>query len=202
MSLGSGIFLSALFLGLIALFIFTKDRWRWKRIVLKSVVAVVGLFGVAAGGTYGYYAYQDRSRPHTELWDLKIGMSRADVLFAKGEPTDRGDEKMWQYDLSPPRGGEAVDSYAVQFKNDRVRYVLFSGQPIYSPKISGINGYSTIKDIEEKFGKPSSMYESKDKLDRIYNFKDHNLAFLMSKGKVSAFGIADLTTDDLKFKDR
>ena len=40
MDVGTGIFLSAIFLGLIALFIGTKDRWKWKKIILILAVAL------------------------------------------------------------------------------------------------------------------------------------------------------------------
>jgi len=50
MTLGLGIFLSLLFLGTIALFIATKDRWNWKKIILWPLASETLMYWVWAVG--------------------------------------------------------------------------------------------------------------------------------------------------------
>ena len=49
MSLGLGIFLSSLFLGIIFLFVSTKDRWNWKKILFIWPLCFVLIVGVVGG---------------------------------------------------------------------------------------------------------------------------------------------------------
>jgi len=55
MTLGLGIFLSSLFLGVIYLFVVTKDRWNWKKILFVWPLIVILVVGVIGGG--GFYIY-------------------------------------------------------------------------------------------------------------------------------------------------
>jgi len=55
MSIGTAIFLSSLFLGLVALFAATKDRWRWGQFVKRLALTVASILLLAAlawGGVY------------------------------------------------------------------------------------------------------------------------------------------------------
>jgi len=87
MELGTGIFLSAIFLGAVALFIATKDRWNWKKILLWPLGVIVGLLVVGWAAAYVYDQYEARPKKVDELWGIKLGASVADVKFSKGEPT-------------------------------------------------------------------------------------------------------------------
>jgi membrane protein YdbS with pleckstrin-like domain len=62
MELGTGILLSAVFLGTVALFIATKDRWNWKKIFLWPLGVIVGLGVVGGSIAYLYQQYEDRPR--------------------------------------------------------------------------------------------------------------------------------------------
>jgi len=43
MTLGTGIFLSAVFIGIVALLICTKEKWTWKALLLYPVAAILGV---------------------------------------------------------------------------------------------------------------------------------------------------------------
>ncbi len=86
MELGTGIFLSALFLGTVALFLFTKDRWNWKKVSLYVFGIPVAAILICGGGYYAYYKYEQGPRPQTEFMGFSLGMSKEDVLTYKGLP--------------------------------------------------------------------------------------------------------------------
>ena len=86
MGLAVAIFLSSVLLALAALFITTKDRWNWPKIVLYSTFCVVLLAVVVAGSVYTYWVISNRPRVTTEFWEISLGSTRNDVKFLKGEP--------------------------------------------------------------------------------------------------------------------
>lgn len=59
MTLGTGIFLSSVFLGLILLFWVTKDRWRWPRIAYWFAGSVAAIIAAV-------FAYQNYEPPPTK----------------------------------------------------------------------------------------------------------------------------------------
>ena len=50
MNLGLAIFLSAVFLGTVALYIATMDRWNWKKIIIRPLLGVLLLLVVGGVG--------------------------------------------------------------------------------------------------------------------------------------------------------
>lgn len=59
MELGTGIFLSTLFLGTIALFIATKDRWNWKKILLWPTLIIISTSAIIVAAYFIYERYQN-----------------------------------------------------------------------------------------------------------------------------------------------
>lgn len=86
MELGTGVFLSAIFLGFVALFIATKDRWNWKKIALWQLGGLVAL--LAAGGViaYGYTLYDEMPRVPRDFQGIQLGQKLDDVEFKRGKP--------------------------------------------------------------------------------------------------------------------
>jgi hypothetical protein len=198
MELGTSVFLSAIFLGTVALFIATKDRWNWRRIFLWPVAAVLGLS--IAGGTsvYIYDKYQSRLVPQTSLWDITLGTSPAQIKFEKGQPSKIISEDTWLYLL----GGEADNGrYVIRFKDGKVRFIVYDGIRLYAPTIAGISPYSSLSDIEKKLGAPSFVSRSKDELRRWYSFDKFNICVLFEKGEVVGLGIFDPETGPIRFID-
>jgi hypothetical protein len=197
MELGTGIFLSAVFLGTVALFIATKDRWNWKKIFLWPLAIIVGIGIVGGIIVYLYDAYEDRPTKITELWGISLSDSPADVKFKKGEPKERIDQDIWIY-----RPYETIEgNYVVYFKNDRVRSVIYFGAMYNAPTLKGFSHYDTPQDVETKLGPPFHISRTKDELRRAYSFDNFNVVVHFAHGEMSAIGIYDPNAGAFKFKE-
>ena len=86
MELGTGVFLSAVFLGTVGLFIATKDRWNWKKIFLWPLAVVAGLSLVGGLVAYAYKQYEERPKVLTEFNGIRLGEQFQDVAFRHGKP--------------------------------------------------------------------------------------------------------------------
>jgi hypothetical protein len=192
MELGTGLFLSAVFLGTVALFIATKDRWNWKKIFLWPLGVIFGL-GIVGGL---YQQYEDRPRKLKELWGVSINDSAGDVKFNKGEPTTR-DKDVWVY-----RPYETIEGdYVVFFKNDRVRSVMYFGPMYNAPSLHGVGHYDSPQELDKKLGPPSYVSHTKDELSRIYSYEKFNIVVHFSEGKMSGLGIYDPAMGAFKFNE-
>lgn len=197
MELGTGIFLSAVFLGTLALFIFTKDRWNWKKIFLWPLGVIVVLGVVGGSIAYLYQQYEDRPQKLTELWGVSLNDSAEDVKFKKGEPTRILENDHWVY-----RPYETIEGdYVVYFKNNRVRSVMYFGPMHNSPSLHGVGHYDSHQELDAKLGPPSYVSRSKDELRRAYSYEKFNVVVHFAAGNMSALGIYDPTLGPFKFKE-
>lgn len=188
MSVGEGIFWGAFVLGMVALFLGTKDRWSWKRIAARSVVALVSLGTLAAAGVYIAEWYGERPQVVSTYWGIALGAPRADVRYSRGEPSSVSGEDRWVYRPS--------DEFAVyvDFKQDKVSSVLAVGNRTYMPNIGNINTYVSMDDLIKSYGSPSAVTTSDDGLTRTLNFHDYNVVVSFNKDGVVGGGIdADLS---------
>ena len=190
MTLGTGIFLAAIVMSLTALFIATKDRWNWKKILLWPLgICVAG--GLAM---WGYIEYDNRAREalaieravQSSFWDIPLGATQDDVVFKKGKPTERETE-VWTY-------SDEQDVYQVWFRQNHVRGIWFTGDsPI--PKIEGLHG--TIRkadssaDVVSAFGEPAFVENKDEGAFRIYCYPAYQTFFLLTKDQVTTLGIYD-----------
>lgn len=198
MDLGTGIFLSALFLGTVALYIATKDRWNWKKVLLWPLLIFVALGVLAGGGFFIYQSWEGRPKPQQELWGIRLGENMADVKFSKGAPAKQSADT-WFYE--PEAGKPDKGLYVVRFKNGKVRFVMYDGPRLYAPTIQGISGYSSPDHITAKYGLPSSVSRSKDELTRILSFDAFNVAFTVARNEVTALGIYNASEGPLRFSE-
>lgn len=196
MELGTGIFLSAILLGLVWLYVATKDRWNWKKVILWPMAI---LFGIVVTGSAGFYVNDwIESRPHKEtgFWGIELGASRADVKFIKGDtPYESDDPERWVY--------KTDDNiyYFVSFKDGRVRDIMAADLKGYTPKLQGIGSYSSFEDVVEKFGQPSDVSSSKDGLRRWFSFAKFNVGVAMEKNVVEAIAVYDASTGPIVFSE-
>jgi hypothetical protein len=90
MELGTGIFLSTVVLAVLILYAITKDRWRWRRIVVCIVLilpAILVLIGLIGGGLYFWERLPQKVERQTTYAGLKQVFHRPSV------------------DAQPPAGG-------------------------------------------------------------------------------------------------
>ena len=185
MGLGTSVFLSSIVLGVIALFIATKDRWNWKKLVLWPTVVLVGLGALVATGWWTY-SYIESPRQLTELWGIRLGASSSDVMFLKGAPTNNVDQETWQYETGTETSRRG---YVVRFKGEKVRFVAYYGERLWGPSIPGVSTFASATDIQQRLGEPSHVSSSEDRLSRWLSFDRWNVALLMAKGEIKGLAV-------------
>ena len=187
MSIGLGVFLSSLFLGCVTLYIFTRDRWNWKKLLLwpSATLALVAV------GVYAYNMIPETPKRETSFWEIPLGASEHDVLFIKGEPTNKDDDN-WLYMFNDSQGNwERV--YYVNLKGGKVWLTGFVGaDPVsWQENIQSITMGSSENAVREKFGEPSPGVSTKDGLRRMYHYSQYNVFFQLERNKVTGLGIYD-----------
>jgi len=185
MELGTGVFLASIVLGLVYLYVQTKDRWNWKKIILLPL-SLIALFYV---GVFLYEEWDSREETHryvitdkaqTEFLSISLGDKVSDVRFKKGTPWGEGrDGDVWMFHDS-----------TVIFKDKKVRAVLYSGECVICNQIFGDLGIGTsYEDLQGKLGEPTSVSSSADQLKRLVSFKKQNLVFFLEQNMVFQYGI-------------
>lgn len=198
MTTGEGIFYGLVFIGLILLYAVTRDRWKWKKIgkwgALLLLVPIVGI-----GAWVGVTSYVDsRAKFQAEFWGVSPGIAKDELIFRKGKP-DQEQEEYFVYGK-----GEDNVYYAVSFRNEKVRAiraVVPSDKPYALPAMQGISNYSSLDDIERKFGAADKVSETKDKTRRLLSFLKYGVFFELEKGTVVSLGAFDPKEGQLIFKD-
>jgi hypothetical protein len=193
MSLGLSIFLSSLLLGVVAIFIATKDRWNWKKIILWPFAGLILL----ATGFWLYNTIEQRPKVQAELWDIPLRATKSDVKFLKGAPSapqNAGTEDNWEYRFENSGGGWNY-IYRVMYEDGKVWSVqyLASSETAFGPGIQGIYVGDSLEKITQKFGSPSNVSSSKDELKRLFSFIKYQLAFELKEDRVISYGIFDAT---------
>lgn len=196
MSLGLGIFLSAVFLGIIALFLATRDRWNWRKIVLRPICAVLVL---SILGGIGFYVY-NRPKPQTSFWGISLDSTEADVKFTKGTSAD-SDENLWVYNQTYSNSDREATVF-VRFQDGKVKGVVFSGGGSYrEPPLQGIRANDNLDKVIKKFGEPSDISRQQGELARIYSFSKYNVVFWLTANKVTMYGIYNPALGPTRFRE-
>ena len=191
MASGIAAFLSAVLLGLVALYATAKGHWRRKKIFLWLLGVSVVVPALAAVGTYIYLWIESQPRPQTSFWDIPLGSTASDVRFRKGKPT-KTDGALWIYKTEVLYGDSLF--YVVRFtESGKLWYVLYYGPGHELPSLQGITNYSSQETIVEKFGAPTYVSISKDGLRRLLSYSKYNLVFELSRNRVTALGMYDGT---------
>jgi hypothetical protein len=183
MGLGTGIFLASIVLGLVLLYGQTKDRWRWKKIVLRTLLGIFALASATALFFWTYSKYENRVIAQTEFLSISLDDKAADVKFKKGNPA-ADDGRVWIF-----RNSENMQEHVVIFKDSTIKAVLYVGDCTYCNNIFGLGIGTSYVEVKEKLGEPTSVSVSSDQLGRIASFEKWNLVFDLKENKVIAFGI-------------
>lgn len=219
MSIGTSIFLLLLFLGLTFLFIKTKDRWDWKRIIVRPIIIIVSLSLFATVGIICYIEISNMPEEISTFWGISLGSTRNDVQLLKGEPTSKFSEAdYWVYVFDEDETKERDNYlYRIDFKDHRVSSVSYMHYGYYfygsksswsfwwitTPKsLQGIKIGDRLEKITQKFGKPSHISVSENKLEKIYSFSKYKLFFELKEDYVHTFGIYDPRFGPIKFVEK
>ena len=198
MTLGEGIFLSTLVLSLTALFIVTKDRWKWKKILLWPTAILVGIAALAGGGVYVTSLIPMKPKVEEIFWGITLNASKADLKFMKGEPTKTEDDG-WTYETKKEYGND-WSVYRISFRDNKIRYVLYSGSNwLDSPALQEIRLNDSSQKVHSKFGEPSHTAISDDQLRRIYSYDNYHVFFMLERDQVQAYGIFNPAFEPLQF---
>lgn len=185
MTVGDGIFGASLVIGLIALYLGTKDRWRWKRIA-AWILGCLLILAIGTGSWVGWLKW-DESRPVvvTEFWGIKLGAPAQEVLFAKGEPTNRVSANRWEYQST------GTDAYGVvvNFNDGKVTSVLSLGDRLYMPTPANLSSFTSQEEAFARFGQPQESGTSDDGLVRTYGFSRYNVLLSFNKDGLIAAGM-------------
>ena len=191
MSLVLFILLSFLILAVTLLFLATKDRWNWRKIILwpNLIGTTLAILGVAS--FYFYSVVSDWPQVQTSFWEISLDSSKEDIRFKKGEPTIFSYER-WRYVVDINAIDDTIASYDIIFKDKKLWAVMYfqhlssrSGKPT----LQKIGVGTTLEQVIEKFGSPSHVSNSKDDLMRIISFEKYNVVFRLEQNQVYAFGI-------------
>lgn len=194
MSLGAWIFLSALFLGLIALFIATRGQlnwkkiitWPWKKIVIRIAIVITSLIflvGILLGGQYIYLKIVDRPKVQKSFWGLTLDSTKEDIKFLKGTPKEEHKGR-WIYHEFKKTKISNFQIILIQFADDKIQFI--DG---YGLQMQGVKNGDSYEHVIKKFGTPSHISQSKDDLIRILCFEKYNVFFALEKGEVLFSGI-------------
>lgn len=187
MTLGTGVFLSALLLSATWLYIATRDRWRWKRIMTALVGGTFGIAASVALGIWGYTEWEDRPYPMNELNGIRLGMTEQDVRFYKGAPSSSSKDE-WTYEVRDFKGDPEL-SYVVILDGGKVQSVWATGEHGKVPGVFGLPSYMRTADVIQKLGEPDSTSGSKDGAVRMLYYARFNLTFGFAADRLHAIGI-------------
>lgn len=139
-----------------------------------------------------------RPRPESVYWSLRPGQSTDDVLYRKGEPTER-DGDFWFY-----FAGASEVGHLVAFKDGRVRHIMgvaALGSTAHLHALQGITSGSTQEDIEAKFGPPDLVSVNKAKTMRRLSYLGYGVFFGLEKNSVTTIGVFDASLGGVRFQD-
>lgn len=198
MTLGTGVFLAAIVMSLTALFIATKDRWNWKKIILWPIGLLL-LAALVIGGMLAYENWKttnsditwDKPSLHDSFWGIALGTKPEDVLFRKGKPTAKKDDT-WIY------APEHSDSkHQIIFENGGVAVIVFYGDDYRAEKLDGRGLDDSAELIIMFYGEPTRITTREEGAHRLYCYDNYQVFFSLKEGKVVAYGVYKAGTQTL-----
>lgn len=219
MSIGTAIFLSSLFLGIVALYAATKDRWRWrlfaKRVTLAFALMLL-LGGLVWGGFYLHNMLPITVAQQTEYSRIKLGAAPSEVSYIKGTPSavlggltkDPGFEGFQEIiEVKKIEKGKTINDFRdwswddgnsridVTFDPEKTKVIAvqcYSGDKLSRcPAIEGIADGSSEDEVLRRFGTPDQA-EITGTTKRITYLK-LGVFFLLVRQTVYMLGVNDPT---------
>jgi hypothetical protein len=188
MSIGLGIFLAGLSVGLALLLINPVTR----RMIKKTILWVVAGLAVVAVSYFFYSKHveerSNRAEANPSLLNIKLGDPRIDVVYKLGNPTGKSEK------------GEyfANGSLGVAFDKGVVSSAVASCEAsTLNPNLNGISCGDSLRKIENKFkGKLTELCPIGSPTQRIYIAKEFNSMYVLEKNAVVVLALRDGATPD------
>ena len=184
MSLATSIFLSVATACLTALYITTKDRWNWSKIMTRFIPGLITAVLLVGGIYYAWRWWSNRPKILDSLWDISLSSTRDDILFIKGPPMNYED-KDYDKRMIYQDGG---DHYTIRFTTDsKIWYIWFSRSPPkfkFAPPLR-LNAVAVI----EFLGDPSEIITSPDSFYRTYYYPKYHVFYEFFRNNKSSYGV-------------
>lgn len=202
MTIGVGIFLSAVLLSIVILFVATRDRWNWRRLAKWVIGAPMLLIALLFAGLWGYSKYEDIPRAQTEYWDIKLDATQADVKFLKGEPSEVIEGDRWVYYEKDTISGKNISGYVIRWNDGAVRYVMYatSEAQYIHPSLQGFQIGADYHSVISGLREPAHTSTSADGLRRMISYPQYRTFYTFEKGKLKDYGIYNTSMGPMEFE--
>jgi len=191
MTIGTAVLRLAVFIGIIALCLGTRNQWNWAKLVRGATLGLMFLVGGIGG--WAYWSSLPPTSPVSELWDISLGASKSDVRFLKGEPSEIVEPGTWVYVADSRR------TYYLAFgSTDAITRILVVSGPGFSSRASllGVRTGFGAQRLVDQLGEPSRVLHLSNDLRRAYLYSHLNAVFLLEQGAVVSYGIYDIEAGD------
>ena len=145
--------------------------------------------------------------PANELWGIKIGDTKEDVKYLKGDgnwggfdssgqPTWNFADSIWCYWATQYKYNHLNrSSFRVNFEGSiviAITYFAINGDYYDCPVLLKRRFYGyNLKSLQDYFGNYSEVLKTTSGTSRYYCFKPYNVFFIMERNRVSGIGIYD-----------
>jgi hypothetical protein len=196
MSVGTGIFLGAVYLGTVYLYSQTRDRWDWSRVtrrgaVLLAIAAVAA--AVAFGAQLGYDAWRSQPRVVDSVEGIRIGEPWADVVLRYGKFKSVPIKSVKKYPDQLQFAHETLP-VSVFVHAGAVHYVVFSCQSSrHKLTLNGVSCGDDERKLTSTFGKRLRVMCSKagDSNLAVYDVTDFGTRYVVGEKGVVAISVAE-----------
>ena len=175
------------------LYLYTRDRWKWRKIAIRTLLGVLVLGGALAIIVGGYFAYETRVVAVTNFMGLKLPDTKADIKFKKGIAQHES-EALWGF-----RDKDGKWESLVRFRNEKVRWIVYIGDCTYCNSLNGLGIGTSYEELINKLGTPTQVSPSGDGLKRLVSFAKTNQFFQLERGRVFGFGIYDPASGPIEY---
>ncbi len=215
MTVGEGIFYGLVFLGVIYLYIQTKDRWNWKKIVFRFFGGLIGLVLIAVIADYIFdnfsiNSFKENHKPKiiSEMNGIELGVKLSDVIFKTGAIRDKKHADRYNFPLDENKSffidsqSKLVKGIGYWCTQDEVKYP----NSYKSLELNGVRCGESEFTIKLNYGKENirvlcrkkkeNINEPEPEMVRRYDATEFGVSYLLVTNKV--YGMYVYYPDDLK----